>query len=84
VFEARDISYVRMRLFDALLIAAHIIDKDLAECGREDIDKIVIYCHQVYKTPTSKEDLIKSLKFIWMQLFLEIGEKWKSVFTLIR
>jgi|SRR3989344_520564 len=62
-FEARDLSYIRRnRTIDCLKLICFAIDKDLKECEREDINKIIAFMHSVYKSSESKIDLIKNIK----------------------
>lgn len=73
ILESRDTSYIRrLRLLGALLFVTAATDKDLAECGREDVDSIVAKGHAVNHTAESKETFLKSMKFIWRQLFPEL------------
>ena len=61
VFEAKDTSYIRRcRLIQTMKVISYATEKDLADCDREDIGKIVAYTHQVYMSPKSKQDFITS------------------------
>lgn len=65
-WEARDNSYIRrVRLCKSFTFILHNTDKDLKDLGREDIDSIVANMHSVCKSPKSKSDFIKDLKYIW-------------------
>ena len=73
VFEMKDTSYVRrMKIFQTLLFTCHATGKDLKECKREDINKIVALSHKTNKTPNSKRDYIRILKSVWKELFPEL------------
>ena len=76
VFATRDISYIRrLKLFRSFLIVNHVLDKDLAQAEREDINKVVAFSHTVNKSPKSKRDFALDVKFIWKQLFPEKDAK---------
>lgn len=65
IFESRDTSYIRrLRVFKPLEVATYFTEKDLSVCTREDIDAIVAFGHKVNKSPKSKGDFIKDIKFI--------------------
>jgi len=71
-FEAKDISYIhRARTLQSMVVICYLAPKDLAECTRDDINQIVAELHAIFKTPKSKESMIKSLKYIWKILFPE-------------
>lgn len=70
--EARNCSYLRrLRICQTLLMVCHCIEKDLAEATREDIDQLMVFAHQRNKTPTSKQDFVKQVRFLWKLLFPE-------------
>jgi len=75
-FEAKDLSYVRRnRLLGTMRLICFATERNLKDLDREDIDKIVIYMHTVYKSPKSKSDFIRDLKYLWKILFPERDEK---------
>lgn len=76
LFETRDSSYIRRnRSFDFLLFLSAATDKDLQDCEREDIDRIVAKMHRLYSAPESKVSFLKSLKWLWRNLFPELDER---------
>ncbi len=76
LFEAKDISFVRrLRLFQTLKLICHATNKDLKDCTRDDINKIVGFMHTRYKSPKSKRDFILDLKYIWKSLFPVVDER---------
>jgi len=84
VFEAKDTSYIRRcRLIQTMKVIGYATEKDLADCDREDIGKIVAYMHQVYMSPKSKQDFIRDLKYMWKVLFPEKDEKGRPDETLM-
>ena len=71
-FEVKDLSYIcRLRVFGVLKVICTVIDKDLKECERKDIDDLVAFAHTRYNTRESKRDFIKDLKCVWRVLFPE-------------
>lgn len=75
-FDARDLSYVRRyRIFNTLILLCYATEKDLAQCDRDDIDKIVAFMHTRYNSQKSKTDFIRDIKYIWKILFPENDEK---------
>jgi len=83
-FDARDTSYIRRcRSIDVLKIICFVSEKDLKECEREDINKIVGYMHMNYKSPESKMDFLKNIKSLWKVLFTEIDEKGRLDETIV-
>ena len=75
-FETRDLSYIsRCRLFDTLRFITFVTEKDIAICGRNDIDEIVARSHKVNHSSNGKETFIKNLKRIWSTLFPEIDDR---------
>ena len=75
-FEARDTSFIRrIRLFRTFLIVNHVLDKDLAEVTREEIDTLMAFAHSVNKSSKSKRDFALDTKFLWRQLFPELDQK---------
>lgn len=74
-FETRDLSYIsRCRLFDTLRFITFVAEKDLAICGREEVNEIVGRSHKVNHSSHGKETFIKNLKRIWSVLFPEIDD----------
>ncbi len=71
-FGAKDISYVRrIRLFGSLKIITFVLDKDIKDCDRDDIDKVMTYMFTVCKTSKTQKDFIIDIKYIWKNLFPE-------------
>jgi|SRR3989344_3051069 len=76
VFDARDISYIRrLRLLRQMKTICHATEKNLKECGRDDIDKIVAFAHTVNHSPKSKYDFITDIKHLWKTLLPETDQK---------
>jgi len=83
-FEARDLSYIRrIRVLQTMKCIAHFADKDLQDCGRDDVDRILAEMHKTYKTVESKKTFIKQLKYIWKVLFPENDEKGRPDDTIV-
>ena len=83
-FEARDVSYIRrFRVLQSMKLICNTLQKDLADCTREDINKLLARLHEIYKTPISKQTFIKDVKFIWKNLFPEKDEKGRADETLV-
>lgn len=75
-FEARDNSYIRrLRLCRAFLMICHVLDMDLKEADREDIDEVMRFSHKVNKSVKTKQDFVIDIKFLWKQLFPEKDER---------
>ncbi len=71
-FDAKDLSYVRRyRVLYFLTLITYVLEKDLAECDRDDINKLIGYTHTTHKTAYSKGDAVKEIKIIWKTLFPE-------------
>ncbi|MFH1456147.1 MAG: site-specific integrase [archaeon] len=71
-FDTKDLSFIRrLRVLQTFKVICHATDKYLKECEREDINKIVSFMHTVYKSPKSKSDFIKDIKYIWRTLLPE-------------
>ena len=65
-FEVKDLSYVRRRkVLQVMKVITFVIEKDLVDCSRDDINELVAYSHTICKTIHSKKDFIKDLKSIW-------------------
>ena len=72
IFAVKDLSYARRnKLLFVLLKVTHIIEKNLKDCTRDDINELVAYLHTVHKTYESKKDFIKDIKCLWRVLFPE-------------
>lgn len=75
-FEAKDLSYPRRnRLFMSLKLIVAATSKDLSQCEREDIDKVVSFMHSHYPAAKSKSDFIIDIKTMWRDLFPELDER---------
>ncbi|MDO8655953.1 MAG: tyrosine-type recombinase/integrase [Nanoarchaeota archaeon] len=71
-FDAKDLSYIRRnRVLYFLTMITYVIEKDLKDCDREDINKLVAFTHITNKTAYSKGDTVKEIKIIWKILFPE-------------
>ena len=76
IWEMKDLSYVRrVRLLNVMLLITSIPDKDLKDCDRDDINRIVAYMHTRYNTLSSKKGFILNIKVIWRSLFPELDHK---------
>jgi integrase/recombinase XerD len=76
VFETKDQSYVRrIRLLMSLKIICFATDKELKDCQREDVDSMLAFKHGQYKSPKSKRDFIRDIKYLWRVLCPELDEK---------
>ena len=65
-FEAKDLSYIRRcRVFQLMRLVVFVIEKDLKECDRRDIDKLMAYSHKSHKTVESRKTLVRDLKVVW-------------------
>jgi|GEM_PF-984080 len=83
-FESRDTSYVRRRRVQQfLLFLTSTTEKDLAKCGREDVDELVAGGHKTHLTPASKSDFLKNVKWIWRVLFPVMDEEGRIDDTLV-
>ncbi|MCX6706944.1 MAG: site-specific integrase [Candidatus Woesearchaeota archaeon] len=75
-FEARDISFIRrIRLLRSFLIVTFVIEKDLMDASREDIDRVMGYFSKQGFSPKTRSDFVIDLKFIWKQILPEKDEK---------
>lgn len=82
-FNSKDQSYIRrLRLLLTFKIIVHAAYKDLKDCDRPDIDKIVAFMHTAYKSPKSKRDFITDIKHLWKVLFPEKDERGRIDETL--
>lgn len=83
-FEARDLSYVRrLRLLGTLKLIVYSTTKDLVECNREDIDRIVAFMHKSHNSVDGKKSFLKDLKFLWKILLPETDEKGRPDETIV-
>lgn len=83
-FEAKDLSYIRRnRLLGSMKLICHASEKNLKDLKREDIDQIVAFMHTAYKSPKSKSDFIKDIKYLWKLLFPEKDEKGRLDETIV-
>ena len=83
-FEAKDISFIRrLRLAKSFGFVLHNTSKDLKELNREDIDKIVANMHLVCKSPKSKSDFVKDLKYIWKIILPDNDAEGRADETLV-
>ena len=88
VYEARDLSYVRRnRLNMTFRLILGATEKYLAEisknCDRDEVNKIVAFMHNNYKSPKSKSDFMRDIRYLWKHLFPEKDEKGRTDETLI-
>lgn len=75
-FEAKDLSFVRRyRVLRSFSMIIYCVDKDLSEVNRDDVDKIISFMHTVYKSPKSKSDFIRDIKYLWKIILPENDEK---------
>lgn len=83
-FESKNLSYVRrLRVIRNYKLLCYATDKDLKEVTRDDIDKIMAVMHQSYKSPNSKADFIKDLKYIWKLILPEKDPQGRADETLV-
>jgi integrase len=83
-FESTDISYIRrLKLLNTFKIALHVLDKDLSKCNRDDIDSIMVFMHTVNKSPKSKSDFIRDIKYIWKIILPDKDEKGRIDGTIV-
>jgi len=82
-FKAVDLSYVRrLRIFNTLVFVCDCTEKDLAACGRHDMNLIMERLHEVNKTIESKQTVIKQIKALWRVLFPELDGQGRPDETL--
>jgi len=83
-FDMKDLSYVRRcRVFGTFRLITYVTEKDLVDCEREDMDRIVAFMHTRYNSQRSKTDFIRDLKYIWKLLLPEIDEKGREDETIM-
>src|ERR1700752_1604515 len=76
VFEGRDTSYIRRnRVLQSMRLLCHLIEKDLADCARDDIDAAIGTAHAIYRTARSKQTFVSDLKFIFRVALPELDDK---------
>ncbi len=76
ISEREDHSYKRrLDIIRSVKFITWATDKDLKDCEREDIDKIMSESHKVNLSVESKRTFIRDLKYVWRQLFPERDEK---------
>jgi len=72
-FEARDISFIRrLRLLQTMKMIVYHTEKKLADCERQDIDKLMAAMHNTYNSPKSKANFVTDMKHLWKLLFPEL------------
>ncbi|MFH1972460.1 MAG: site-specific integrase [archaeon] len=82
-FDLKDLSYIRRRkVLYIMRLITFVIKKDLKDCEREDVNELVAFGHERFKTITSKKDFIKDVKVIWRVLFPEKDNKGRIDETL--
>ncbi|MBT4646899.1 site-specific integrase [archaeon] len=76
IFESKDLSFIRrLRLLRTFKILIHATEKNLNDCDRDDISKIVRFQHTRNKSPKSKEDFIRDTKHIWKIILPDKDER---------
>jgi len=84
VFDARDASFIRrLRLFRSFLIVTHIIEKDLKDADRDDLNKVMAYFNKQNFSPKTKKDFVIDIKFIWKCVFPEKDERGRIDETIV-
>lgn len=83
-FEAKDLSYIRrLRILQTMKFIVYSTTKNLTNCTRKDIDKIMALMHERYESPKSKETFIKDLKLLWKTLFPEPDDRGRPDETIV-
>ena len=83
-FEVRDLSYVRRkRVLSCFLIVCHVIEKDLANMDRDDVDRLIIFANKQHKSDKSKQDFVKNLKCIWKTILPDKDERGRIDDTIV-
>jgi len=83
-FEIKDISYVRrLKVLNVLKMITFVIQKNLKDCNRDDINEFVAFMHKSSKTISSKKSNLKDLKCMWRILFPEKDEKGRADETIV-
>lgn len=76
ISEREDHSYKRrLDIMRSMKFITWATEKDLADCGREDIDKMMAESHKVNLSVESKRTFVRDIKYIWRQLFPDKDEK---------
>ncbi|MBT4605321.1 site-specific integrase [archaeon] len=76
LLETKDLSYARRRrLQSVLLTTSYVLNINLKDATRDDINEVMAFMHTVYKTVISKQDFIKDLKCLWRMLFPELDRQ---------
>lgn len=84
IFEAKDNSYIRrLRLLRSFKLICFSTNRNLKDCGRDEINGIVANMHKFYKSPKSKSDFIKDIKFLWKNLFPEKDQMGREDETIV-
>lgn len=72
ILACRDTAYVRrLRVMNVLKLICFATERELSTCGRNDINHIVAFAHERLRSPKSKSDFIRDIRFLWRQLFPE-------------
>ena len=72
-FETKDLSFIRrIRALSTLKMITYVIEKDLKECTRDDINTYMVFMHKRSKTISGKKSFIKDLKSVWRTLFPDL------------
>lgn len=83
LFASKDTSYIRrLRVLSKFMIVAHVLDMDLKDAERKDIDTLMAFAHKVNSKSKSKRDFVIDLKYIWRNLFPEKDSKGRPDETL--
>ena len=82
--EAKDLSFIRRnRILQTMRIIVSSTTKNLSECNRDDINKIMALMHSTHNSPESKKTFIRNLKYTWKTLFPEADEKGRPDETIV-
>ncbi|MFH1134089.1 MAG: tyrosine-type recombinase/integrase [Nanoarchaeota archaeon] len=69
IFDARDTSFVRrLRLLRTLQMVTHILEIDLKDADRDDLNRVIAFSNERNKTPDSRRPFIGDIKFLWRHL----------------
>ena len=83
VFDAEDQSYIRRyRMLGSFRVICHCAEKDLKDCDRPDINKIVAFARTVYN-PRMQASFIKDMKYAWKKILPEKDERGRIDETLV-
>lgn len=83
-FDAKDTSFIRrLRLSKTLLFITHFTEKNLKDVERDDVEIIFGEMHRVCKSPKSKSDFVKDIKFIWKIILPELDKFGRPDETLV-